>query len=108
MNVLFYNAIKARNDINASFFGHNLGLDLVTHGNDRSIGRTDEGDAVFLELSCEFSILGEETVSGMNSLCSSFLLNFYQKWIPREKQAKSKKLTTVLNIYLKLFVSIRA
>lgn len=56
MNVLFDNAIKARNDINASFFSHNLGLDLVTHGNDRSIGRTDEGDAVFLELSCEFSI----------------------------------------------------
>ena len=90
MNVLFYNAIKARNDINASFFGHNLGLDLVTHGNDRSIGRTDEGDAVFLELSCEFSILGEETVSGMNSLCSSFLLNFFKNGF-QEKNKPSRK-----------------
>ena len=86
MNVLFDNAVKARNDIDASFFSHNLGLDLVTHSNDRSIGRTDKGDAVFLELSCEFSIFREETVSRMDSLCSSFLLNSYQKWISRDKQ----------------------
>ena len=73
MVVLSDNAIEARNDVNASFFSNNFRLDFVTHRNDCSIWGTDEGDAVFFELSCEFSIFRKETISGVDSLCSSFL-----------------------------------
>ena len=80
MVVLSDNAIEARNDINTSFLSNNFRLDFVTHSNDRTIWGTDKSDAVFLELSCEFSIFRKETISGVDSLCSSFLLKFYQKW----------------------------
>ena len=64
-------SLESRNDEAVGVLGDLLGADLVAHQVHGLAGRADEGDASGLNHVHELSVLGQEAVSGVNTLRSS-------------------------------------
>ncbi len=74
------NAIESRNDVDLGLFGNDFALNLVTHGRHSLLRGSDKGDSDLVQGFNKTGILGQESITRMNSLSAGVLDGFDNVW----------------------------